>query len=222
MLIYLTSDTHTYHHLLTGDILDKKPDMIIHAGDESNNAKPTLNLPEAIDFFEWYSALPVKYKIYVPGNHSLAFFNNLVTPDQYPDITFLVDKLVEIEGIKIYGTPWTPSFGKSWAYMRPRHKMAEVWKGIPECDILVSHGMPKGILDLTEDFETGNLIQVGCKALLNKVLEVKPKIFIGGHLHSESGIYNNGCYENWGIKFYNASCFNHKNKEFYMGKLISI
>lgn len=66
MKIWHISDTHTYHDLL------KVPydiDMIIHSGDCSNPRDPYNNEPEVRDFIDWFKMIPVKYKIYVAGNH---------------------------------------------------------------------------------------------------------------------------------------------------------
>lgn len=56
-------------------------------------------------------------------------------------ITYLQGSAVEIEGLKIYGSPWQPEF-QGWAFNLPRGpRLREKWRLIPEgLDILVTHG----------------------------------------------------------------------------------
>ena len=87
-----------------------------------------------------------------------------------------------IDGIKFYGSPNTPEF-MSWAFMKQRGKsIAKIWKKIPDdTDVLITHGPPKGILDLCKDGH------VGCQDLLERVYEVQPKFHIFGHIHESRG-----------------------------------
>ena len=66
MRILHVSDSHSYHEQLE---IPSGIDMIIHSGDCSNNINPYLNENEVRQFIEWYKEVPVKYKIYVAGNH---------------------------------------------------------------------------------------------------------------------------------------------------------
>ena len=220
MRIFIISDTHGYHNQLT--IPDC--DLIIHCGDESNKSNPYENELECRRFFEWFRVLPTK-KIFVAGNHSTAIFNNLVRPEEYPEVEFLIHQETTFQGYKIFGSPWTPSYGNSWAYMRKRNQMSVVWENVPDCDILITHGPPKGILDLTDDKDTGNTVQVGCKSLLNKVLEIKPRIHCFGHIHNHStDLFNNfGIFQSSNLEtmFVNAACLDHTGK-FYNGHVINL
>lgn len=204
--ILCISDTHGKHKEL---IIDTKgTDIIIHAGDESNNSSPVFNHKEAIDFFEWYSELDIPYKIFVPGNHSTAFEKGLIKKEEYPSIIFLVNEGVNIEGINIWGSPHTPTFGVGWAYNCARHKIAKYWEEIPtNTDILVTHGPPYGILDLS--LNRNRLYeQTGCKALFNRIKKLSIKYHIFGHLHTNGLLYNHGTKqigENLNTIFINAS-----------------
>ncbi len=53
--------------------------MIIHSGDCSNNINPYFNENEVRQFIDWYKEVPVKYKIYVAGNHDTSIEKRLVT-----------------------------------------------------------------------------------------------------------------------------------------------
>jgi Icc-related predicted phosphoesterase len=199
--IWFLSDTHSFHPKINVPHCD----MVIHCGDESNFFKPVLNFKEAFPFFEWFSNLDIKHKIFVPGNHSTAVYNNLITPDQYPNIKFLIHEFTEIDDIRIFGSPYVPAYGRLGAYMRSRDKMYEVWNSVPDCDILITHGPPKGILDLTQDKETKKIVQVGCNSLTKKVFEKKPIIHAFGHIHEEKGCYNYGQLTRGSTTFINCS-----------------
>lgn len=217
MKIWFISDTHTFHrNLVVPDV-----DLIIHSGDEANKSHMYENELESRDFFNWYRTLP-GHKIFVPGNHSTAIFNNLVQKEDYPEIEFLIHKETIFNGFKIFGSPYTPSYGESWAYMRKRNQMSVVWENIPKVDILITHGPPKSILDLTRDRESNNLVQAGCKSLYNKVLEIKPKIHCFGHIHEETDCRNSGILQVKDTTFINAACLNHKDKLFYNGFVLEV
>lgn len=206
--IWLISDTHERHDEIK---VPKNIDMVIHAGDEANSSNPWVNFKSSLKFFEWFSNLDIEHKIFVPGNHSTAIFNGFITEDFAPTVKFLIHDEIIIDGYKIFGSPYTPSFGKSWAYMKDRSKLHDVWATIPEdTDILVTHGPPKGILDLCDDIDDHNQIfQAGCKALRNRVEVIKPKVHVFGHIHSSEKFSNQGMYYSGQTYFVNASCLDH-------------
>lgn len=114
-----------------------------------------------------------------------------------PDgVVYLNDSSVEIEGIKIWGSPITPWFN-DWAFNRDRgSEIKKHWDLIPDdIDILVTHGPPFGILD-----ETVYGKRTGCEELLLRVYQVKPKYHIFGHIHKDYGSFTKG-----EITFINAS-----------------
>jgi Icc-related predicted phosphoesterase len=191
MKIWHISDTHTYHDLL------KVPydiDMIIHSGDCSNPRDPYNNESEVRDFIDWFKMIPVKYKIYVAGNHDTSIEKKLVLKQDFADagIIYLEDDLVKVEDILIYGSPYTPNFG-NWSFMKDRNKLERYWKNaIPDyVDIIVTHGPPKGILDKSYNREN-EMEDCGDKSLLNRVLEVQPSYHLFGHIHNCKDIINAG------------------------------
>jgi len=168
--------------------------MVIHSGDCSNPRDPYTNEPEVRDFIHWFKSLPIKHKIYVAGNHDTSIEKKLITKQYFQDynIIYLEDDLVEIEGVMIYGNPYTPMFGQ-WAFMKDRVKLDRYWKNaIPSSlDILVTHGPPKGILD--KSYNRDNYLECcGDKSLLNKVMEVQPAYHLFGHIHNCKDIINAG------------------------------
>ena len=181
MQITVISDTHGHHHKLQ---LPPTTDMIIHAGDFSNVGR----LAEVRIFLDWYAALPHPYKVLIGGNHDFLlerspFMFQSLLPD---NIIYLENEGIEIEGIQFWGSPITPFFF-NWAFNRHRGpEIQKYWEKIPEnVDVLITHGPPKGYGDVTVRGDV-----VGCEDLLERVLEVKPKYHIYGHIHEGFGIYS--------------------------------
>ena len=191
MKIWHISDTHTFHELLQ---IPEGIDMVIHSGDCSNPRDPYNNEPEVRRFIDWFGDLPIKHKIYVAGNHDTSIEKGLVTDDDFDQkrIHYLENETIEIEGIKIFGSPHTPTFGQ-WAFMKARHKLDRIWQIAIEDDtnIIVVHGPPRGMLDLSYD-RFSNLEFCGDKSLMNKVKEVEPKLMLFGHIHNCDDIINAG------------------------------
>jgi len=191
MKIWHISDTHTYHDLLR---IPEGVDMVIHSGDCSNPRDPYNNEPEVREFIDWYKELPIKHKIYVPGNHDTSIEKKLVVRDDFENagIIYLEDNIVIVDNLSIYGNPYTPQFGQ-WAFMKDRVKLDRYWpKAMPaHVDILITHGPPKGILD--KSYSRENVFECcGDKSLLNRVMEVKPKYHLFGHIHNHKDIINAG------------------------------
>ena len=205
MRIWFLSDTHGFHKELK---VPEDIDIVIHSGDVSNYRENFLNEPEVLNFIDWYSNLPIKNKVLVAGNHDVSIGNRLVLPDTIAKagIIYLEGTLTEINGLSIFGSPFTPTFGVGWAFNKDRSKLDKFWSKIPEkTDIIVVHGPPYGILDLTEDRD-GLLKHCGDKALLNHIMRVKPIVTCFGHIHNCKYHLNSGVLFNQYGVFINASC----------------
>ena len=191
MKIWHISDTHTYHGLLT---VPEDIDIVIHSGDATNPRDPYVSEQEMLNFISWFGSLPIKHKVFVAGNHDLCVERNFITKIDFMKngIVYLENDYVEVEGLKIWGSPITPSFGNGWAFNKKREKTNEVWKHIPDdVDIVVVHGPPKGILDLSYDV-TGKLEFCGDSSLKKRMLDVNPKLCLFGHIHNCEDIINAG------------------------------
>ena len=178
MKIVTIADTHGLHKYIRKM---PKGDMIIHPGDVSNVGKQY----QVQEFVDWFTKLDFKYKIIIAGNHDFFFQQvaDFTIKEVLGDgIIYLQDSMVEIDGIKIYGSPWTPTF-YDWAFMRDRgEQIAKKWELIPEgMDIVITHGPPMGILDYCRDGH------VGCYDLFKRIEIVKPKYHIFGHIHEGYG-----------------------------------
>jgi Icc-related predicted phosphoesterase len=201
MKIWHISDTHGYHDLLK---IPDGIDMVIHSGDCSNPRDPYNNEPEVRNFIDWFKDIPIKHKIFVAGNHDSSVEKGLVKVSDFyiNNIHYLENDYVEIENIKIFGSPNTPTFG-NWSFMKDRVKLERHWRSAihEDCDIIITHGPPKGILDKAEDRDH-NLECCGDKSLLNRILEIQPAYSLFGHVHNNGNIINSGIqklsnYDTW-------------------------
>lgn len=148
------SDTHGHHQSI------RLPDseVVIHCGDASRE------IYDLADLFQWFSALPHKHKIFIPGNHDLLFD---LEPESVhaliPDNVCLLDNSdVVINGIRFYGLNALP-----WMHQ---------YQALPSrVDVLISHGPPLGILDEN----------MGCPLIRRLVDEYTPDFHLFGHIHSQ-------------------------------------
>eukprot|EP00035_Acanthoeca_spectabilis_P003929 m.96925 g.96925 ORF g.96925 m.96925 type:complete len:352 (+) comp12377_c0_seq1:1209-2264(+) len=200
--IVCISDTHT---TIADDFKLPHGDVLVHAGDFSNVGQPA----ECRKFAEWIKKQPFEHKVVIAGNHDLSF-----DPESYAqtriDISrgalpeecqsaplkeqlsgachYLEDSEVIIEGVKFYGSPWSPRFF-DWAFNADRGEpIAEIWRKIPtDTDVLVTHGPPIGHGDLCSG---GN--RAGCVDLLREIeTRVRPVVHIFGHVHEGYGLWAN-------------------------------
>lgn len=210
MRILHISDTHGFHSKFPEEKF-KNIDVVIHSGDCSNYKDAYRNALEVADFIEWYKDVPVKYKIYVAGNHDTSIERKRITKEDFEvnGIIYLEDSFVNINGIKFYGTPITPTFGE-WAFMKSREKTNLVWQAIPEdTGVLIVHGPPKGIRDLSYD-RNGKLEFCGDNALMKRCIALQNtlKLVCFGHIHNMDGVYNQGIssFSMTETVFSNAAC----------------
>jgi Icc-related predicted phosphoesterase len=171
--------------------------MAIFAGDAGSYRNPVMNVNGVLDFIEWYSSLKnIKDKVWVAGNHDTSIENGLVDAKKLSlekGLIYLQHESGVVNGIEIFGSPYTPSFGVGWAFNVSRNKILNYWEEIPKTtEILVIHGGAKGLggLNIIEEGE-----DVGCD-YLKGFLETLPnlEIFIQGHIHEGYGVHqiNNG------------------------------
>lgn len=213
--IWHFSDTHSLHGLIK---VPEGVDIAIFSGDCSNPFDAYKNAYEVRNFIEWYGSINIKHKIFVAGNHDGSIERRLVLRDEFTakGIVYLENESIEIEGIKIWGSPVTPTFG-NWYFMKARNKINRLWDQIPyDTDIIITHGPPKTILDLSYD-RSNNLEFCGCSALKKRVETIRPRFVMFGHIHNCEDIKNSGVYmdPNNGIVYSNASCV--KDGEFDKG-----
>jgi len=199
--ICMISDTHDQ---LNKIIFPHDCDMLLIAGDITGMgtipqlSKFNLHLQKVI------KAYGFKDVVYISGNHDfLLQKDGVLAQSLITGAHYLQDSMIEIDGIRIYGSPWSPFF-HNWAWNLNRGPQIRAkWDLIPECDILITHGPCYGILD-EADLYSGHL---GCRDLLDAVLRIKPKIHLAGHIHGGYGVK-----EFEGITFVNSSSCNEMYK----------
>ena len=191
MRLICLSDTHS-------EIIDNVPDgdVLIFAGDFSGMG----TMMDVLNFKSWLNSLPHRKKICIAGNHDryLAEYNHigrLLLESE--DTVYLEDSSIIIDGLKFYGSPWSPEFN-NWFFMKPRgDEMAKVWAKIPtDTNVLLTHCPPYGILDKNNRHQS-----CGCWDLAHRIKQLKQlKLHVFGHLHESHGIL-----EKDGVKFVNCS-----------------
>jgi Icc-related predicted phosphoesterase len=179
MKLCIISDTHNKHKRLA-----KLPDadVIIHCGDFTSIGQSH----EIVNFMQWYSKLPYKYKLIIAGNHDWLFqTQRLLALEKVPEnVIYLEDSGVELEGIKFWGTPVQLPFN-NWAFNKPEHKLIPHWQAIPDdTDVLITHCPPYTIFD----WSIYDLKHTGSPSLYFEVIQrIKPQVHCFGHIHSGYG-----------------------------------
>lgn len=81
--------------------------------------------------------------------------------------------------VKIYASPYTPSSGGEWGfqYDGEHHFTIDA-----DCDVAITHGPPRGILDMTEE-----KTRIGCPRLFKAIAMAQPKLHCFGHVHAGWG-----------------------------------
>ena len=197
------SDTHGLHRDLR---LEEGITTIIHSGDSTNSKDPIKNQQEFESFLLWYANIYVKNKVLIAGNHdwwAMKKYNIDKVKDH--GIIYLEHEEELVDGKLIFGSPYVPTFG-DWFFMKDRGKLGKTWEILYEgIDILVTHGHPKFILDLSHD-KNHTLEYCGDGALFKKVMKIQPKYHLFGHIHNSEGCYNQGFRQLNNITFSNATC----------------
>ncbi len=184
MRIVCISDTHSMHR----QVSVPDGDLLIHAGD----CLGVGTLDELADLNDWLGSLPHRHKLLVAGNHDWCLQDEPADAEaMLTNVTYLRDRETLVEGLRFYGSPWTPVFF-DWAFSRQRGaRLAERWRLIPEnVDVLITHGPPHGILD--EVMIGTRAESVGCEELRRRVEEVRPRLHVFGHIHEGYGQQESG------------------------------
>lgn len=201
------SDTHGQHEKLT-DLIKKEIEItpqdvkviLIHCGDYSINGREE----EHKEFLRWKSYLEKEtdtFFIFIQGNHDY----NFGTLDNYSLGRWLNLKFLFLN--KGYYKNIFPQ--NNFLAFNEKIEIDEDDK--KDIDIMISHQPAFGICDeVSTSYGTKS---AGSKEIKELLEEVKPKIFLFGHIHDRSGKNTN--YKN--IQCYNVSCLggSHNRKTMY-------
>lgn len=187
--ILIFSDTHGLHNLIN---IPENIDIAIFAGDAGTYQNPIKNISGVLNFINWYSKLNIKHKVWIAGNHDTSIEQELVNAKELSKengLIYLEHESCVIDGLNIFGSPYTPSFGYGWAFNVDRNKLIHYWNEIPtDTDILITHGGPfnVGCLNVVDRGK-----DVGCEALAH-IIETKLnslKLACSGHIHEGYGYF---------------------------------
>lgn len=181
----LMSDTHGTHwhqnYYVEGDF-----DLLIYAGDFTNYG----DQQEVAGFMFWLEQQDqFKDIVYIAGNHDMQYHAKpLVVLESGVRLHYLYNSSVTIDGVKFYGSPYTPRFF-NWAFMYDPENAADIWSTIPnDTDVLITHGPPRGIFDQCPG-EHKVMEHAGCPALLEAVERTESiKLHVFGHIHEGYGM----------------------------------
>ena len=225
MRITHISDTHNKHNQLNG--LLPGGDLLIHSGDITSLGRKdeVIRFVKWFNGIDNYTN-----KIFIAGNHDMTFDSEkllrdklahfegrteydtecavgkpdwlevLLTSDLNQNVFYLENNFIEIDQIKIWGSPITPTFGYGWGFNVNRgYDINQIWNRIPnDTDIVITHGPIHSYCDRTD---RGGL-NVGCEQLYHRLNEVQPQLHFSGHIHEAYGYRNT----NWGYAFNGCNC----------------
>jgi predicted phosphohydrolase len=163
-------------------------DVFVHCGDAVKHQTSARDLR---NFNRFVGQLPHKYKLFVSGNHCVCLDPRQPEESQklLSNLTYLQDQLIDIEGVRIYGSPWRPKRGccyraEAFGYDSKRIR-ADKWSKIPDdIDFLLTHGPAYSIRDYNPSTEE----RLGCPDLLDEIVtRIRPRIHLFGHMHSCHG-----------------------------------
>lgn len=169
-------------------------DIVILAGDIVSGGG--IVSPDWLDrvFIPWCKKHAEQEIVYVPGEKDHFLLGLEHTPEvqlgRLRNVHCLCDKLVELHGIKIYGTPWvldrhtwTDAIqGVKSGYEVTSAELEKHFSAIPDgVDILVSHAVPYVDKEFV-DFDVRKGEHLGSEELTRAIQRAKPKCVICGHV----------------------------------------
>lgn len=165
-------------------------------------------------FYDWLESTPAERVVWIAGNRDRHIEAQVKSLSVGEKITYLQDSWIEIDGLKVYGTPWTRIIGQ-WAFSlgeRPQEPDDDGFPTIGSDDLgrthrLTAYAARKGI-SLHHVFaripnNTDILIthgppygtcdrniegeHIGSTTLRDRVKEIQPQLLICGHAHHAYG-----------------------------------
>lgn len=183
-------------------------DILVHAGDATYRG----SVKEVTEFAEKLGKLKDKYEsiYFIPGNHDWLFELQPRLAREIMEekgINVLINQSIDHRGFKIWGSPTCPPFGK-WAFYKNDIERYELWNTIPDdTDIIITHGPAKFILDGVEciNYMGYDIEHTGCAHLANRIIDLKPKLHVCGHIHE-----GHGSVKKDGTVYINAAIMNER------------
>lgn len=194
MRIWATSDLHG--HLPEPPSQADALDLAVIAGDVCQDFGIGSDL-RSVKQLAWWNRFCFPWLLQFPrdlpviviwGNHDFLgeqeeLGDDIETP---PNVFILTDKLIEVNGKRIFGSPWSLSpLGWAFAFSDDKNYREHLMHSLPtDLDILVTHGPPSGPAGL------GNINhQFGSEYLDTIVSNERIPLVICGHIHEAFGLY---------------------------------
>lgn len=190
MKIFAISDTH-------GNLDGLNPqgsDLVIMAGDLAPlrgwNERALVDQVLWMNtvFSDWCGRFPKTEFRMIPGNHDLfAAYDDLLSAVRLPrNAKLLIDSVDEVNGLRIYGTPWVPGINGRWAFEENvtgllRRKFAAIPNDV---DILLTHTPPKipgKKVDVSIERQSPHF---GSVELMDAINACRPRYVLCGHIHT--------------------------------------
>lgn len=179
MNIGAISDMHGQFPIMP-KLHDQKIDLLLIPGDILSGNRDLVQAHESMKkFLKWVKDIDAKNTVITPGNHD--FWNRDLI--EFPkNVHCLIDEWIDIDGLIIHGTPWTPTFS-DWAWMKNDSQLKPHWENIDQdTNILINHGPAFGICDmLPKSF--GPEVHLGSKTLLDELYVRDLDYVLTGHIH---------------------------------------
>ncbi len=225
MRITHISDTHNKHKQLNGKL--PGGDLLIHSGDFTSIGREH-EVEGFIKWFNEIDNYT--NKVFIAGNHDLTFeseillknkseyferkpYSNpnpsmgkpdwlevLLQSDLDDNVFYLENSFLILDDIKIWGSPYSPSFGHGWAFNSDRgYDINSIWSKIPnDTEIVITHTPIYGYCDRTQN----TYENVGCANLYHRLNELEPHLHFSGHIHEAYGYKQT----HWGYAFNGCNC----------------
>ncbi len=225
MRITHISDTHNKHKQLNGKL--PGGDLLIHSGDFTSIGREH-EVEGFIKWFNEIDNYT--NKVFIAGNHDLTFeseillknkseyFDRKFYSNQNPangkpqwleillngelddNVFYLENSFLMLDDIKIWGSPYSPSFGHGWAFNSARgYDINSIWSKIPnDTEIVITHTPIYGYCDRTQN----TYENVGCANLYHRLNELEPHLHFSGHIHEAYGYKQT----HWGYAFNGCNC----------------
>ena len=138
-----------------------------------------------------------------PAEGKPEWLNDLLATGLNPNVFYLENSYVELDQIKIWGSPYSAKFGYGWGFNVNRgYDSAQLWNQIPDdTDIVITHGPIYGYGDMTSN----TYQNVGCEDLYRRLKQLGTPLHFAGHIHESYGIMDSP-----DTMFANASILNER------------
>lgn len=197
--IYAVSDVHSTNlddldidgHgivMIGGDFIERASEVKNGRSNPEVPQSPQEKRKEAEEwingtFIPWIKKHPKQQFVIIPGNHDKYFQYHPDVIDWPENAHFLIDREINVNGLRIYGTPWF-YYNMNGAFEVGHDELRDRFSRIPEgLDVLIAHTPPR--FDGSDiDYGAQHFGHFGSKELTQAILEKKPKLVLCGHIHT--------------------------------------